>query len=307
MNGVIVRIFATRALRNVGYGWLTVALALLLERRGYTSQLVGALFTIGLIAGAAYAASTSRWVRRFDRRTTLVIASLLMALSGVCLWFPHGYVPTLVAMLLGTVGLGTQEVGPFTSLEQTLIADASGSKAGSVFGYYNVIGLFAVAGGAAIPIVAPAETAPLGYAAIALLQAALYMTMPHVPTPAPRAEAPIAAHVPRAVERLTAFFAVDAFGGGIIVQTFLAYWFTVRFHPSAEVLGALFFVANTVAAASLLFAAPLARRVGPVHAMVYTHLPSNIILGFIPLIPSFEWAAALLIFRFTFSQMDTPV
>ncbi|MGH7661413.1 MAG: hypothetical protein ACRENA_10940, partial [Vulcanimicrobiaceae bacterium] len=83
-SGVIVRIFATRALRNVGYGWLTVALALLLERRGYTSQLVGALFTVGLAAGAVYAASTSRWVRRFDRRTTLVIASLLMALSGVC-------------------------------------------------------------------------------------------------------------------------------------------------------------------------------------------------------------------------------
>src|SRR5690349_19914212 len=134
---VIVRIFATRALRNAGYGWLTVALALLLEQRGYTSQLVGALFTIGLVAGAAYTASTSRWVRRFDRRTTLVIASILMAASGILLWFPYGYVPTLVAMLLGTVGLGTQEVGPFTSLEQTLIADAAGTKAGTAFGYYN--------------------------------------------------------------------------------------------------------------------------------------------------------------------------
>src|SRR5579872_4610095 len=96
---VIVRIFATRALRNMGYGWLTVALALLLEQRGYSSQLVGGLFTIGLIAGAIYAASTSRWVRRFDRRATLVIASVLMAASGVLLWFPNGYTPTIAAML----------------------------------------------------------------------------------------------------------------------------------------------------------------------------------------------------------------
>src|SRR5579875_3774155 len=148
MNGVVARIFATRALRNAGYGWLTVAL--LLEQRGYTSQLVGALFTIGLIAGAGYAASTPRWVRRFDRRTTLVVASLLMAASGSLLWFPRGYAPTLAAMLLGTVGLGTQEVGPFSSLEQTLIADAAGSKAATVFGYYNLVGSFAIAIGAAI-------------------------------------------------------------------------------------------------------------------------------------------------------------
>ena len=131
--------------------------------------------------------------------------------------------------------------------------------------------------------------------------------MPHVPTPPPRAEAPIAAHVPRAVERLAIFFAVDAFGGGIIVQSFMAYWFTVRFHVDGQLLGILFFVANTVAAVSLLFAAPLARRIGPVRTMVFTHLPSNVLLGLIPLIPNFEWAAALLIARFALSQMDVPV
>ncbi len=306
MNGVVARIFATRALRNAGYGWLTVALALLLEQRGYTSQLVGALFTIGLIAGAGYAASTPRWVRRFDRRTTLVVASLLMAASGSLLWFPRGYAPTLAAMLLGTVGLGTQEVGPFSSLEQTLIADAAGSKAATVFGYYNLVGSFAIAIGAAMPAVLPADAAPLGYAAIALVLAGLYATMPHVPTP-PREKAPIASHVPRAVERLAVLFAVDAFGGGIIVQSFMAYWFSVRFHAPGTLLGELFFAANTIAAISLLFAAPLARRIGPVRTMVFTHLPSNVLLAVIPLVPSFEWAATILVARFALSQMDVPV
>lgn len=307
MNGVIVRILATRALRNIGYGWLTVALALLLEHRGYTSQLVGALFTIGLIAGAIYAASTSRWVRRFDRRATLVVASLLMAASGVLLWFPQGYVATLAAMLLGTVGLGTQEVGPFSSLEQTLVADAAEGQAATIFGYYNIVGLFAVAVGAAMPALAPAEAAPLGYAAIALALAAIYASMPAVSAPSQTTKTPIAAHVPRAVERLAVLFAVDAFGGGIIVQSFMAYWFTVRYHADGHMLGIVFFIANTVAAASLLFAAPLARRIGPVRAMVFTHLPSNVLLAAIPLAPTFEWAAAILIARFALSQMDVPV
>ena len=302
----IAFIFATRALRNVAYGWLTVAFALILEARGYSAQTIGLILTLALGAGAVYVASTGRWVRRFDRRITLIVAALLMAVSGALIAAGSDGL-TFVAVLLGTIGAGTQEVGPFSSLEQTLIADVAGTRAPAYFGHYNLIGAIAIALGAAIPTAIVPVAAPFGYSAIALLMALLYALMPHVPVPEPSLEKPLAAHVPRAVERLAFLFAVDAFGGGIIVQSFMVYWFAIRFHADAQVLGMLFFAVNIVAAVSLLFAAPLARRIGPVRTMVYTHLPSNLLLIAIPLMPTFEIAGAVLLVRFALSQIDVPV
>ena len=304
---MIARVFVTRALRNIGYGWLAVALALILRDRGYSAQSIGLLLTLALGAGAVYAAATGKLVRRFDRRLTLVFASLVLALSGVLLATQSAFVPMIVTMLLGTVGAGTQEVGPFASLEQTLIADAGGKKAATFFGHYNLIGAFAIAFGAAIPSIAPPLVATWGYVAIGLLLAALYASLPTTSEPAHESEKHVSPNVPRAVERLAALFAFDAFGGGIIVQSFMVYWFAVRFDADATVLGVLFFAVNVISAFSLLSAAPLARRIGPVRAMVYTHLPSNALLVAIPFMPSFELAAIVLLLRFALSQIDVPV
>jgi MFS family permease len=277
-----------------------------LRDRGYSAQSIGLFLTLALGAGAAYAAATGKLVRRFDRRSTLVISAVVMVLSGVLLATQSALLPTIVAMLLGVVGTGTQEVGPFASLEQTLIADAGAGKAPAFFGHYNLIGAFAIAFGAAIPSVVAPFFATWGYAAIGALLAMLYASLP-APALPPREAKTVSTHVPRAVERLAALFAVDAFGGGIIVQGFMVYWFAVRFNADARVLGPLFFAVNVVAAISLLVAAPLARRIGPIRAMVYTHLPSNALLIIIPFMPSFELAAIVLLLRFALSQIDVPV
>ena len=294
-------------MRNIGYGWLAVALALILRDRGYPAQSVGLLLTLALGAGAVYAAATGKLVRRFERRTTLVVASLVMSVSGVLLATQPALVPTIVAMLLGTVSAGTQEVGPFASLEQTLVADAGGKRAPALFGHYNLVGAFAIAFGAAIPSLAPPIFGAWGYAVTGVLLAVLYGSLPAIKAPSHAPESSVPAHVPRAVERLAVLFAVDAFGGGIIVQSFMAYWFVVRFNADAKVLGVLFFAVNVLAALSLLCAAPLARRIGPVRAMVYSHLPSNALLVVVPLMPSFELAAIVLLLRFALSQIDIPV
>ena len=294
-------------MRNAGYGWLAVAIALVLRDRGYSAEAIGALLTLALAAGAVYAALSGRLVRNLDRRATLVIASLVMAVSGVLLATQTGIVPTAIAMLLGTIGAGTQEVGPFTSLEQTLIADCGGSKAGTYFGYYNIAGALAIALGAAIPAMAPAAAALWGYAIIAVALACVYATLPAVAAPAHAANQAAFTHVPRAVERLAALFALDAFGGGMIVQSFMVYWFAVRFNAGAAELGVLFFAANLLAACSLIAAAPLAARIGPVRTMVFTHLPSNVLLGVIPLLGDYYVAAGVLLVRFALSQIDVPV
>jgi len=106
------------------------------------------------------------------------------------------------------------------------------------------------------------------------------------------------------VFRLSALFALDSFGGGFIVQSFLAYWFHLRFGVSEAVLGGIFFGANLLSGLSALAAVPLARRIGLVNTMVWTHLPSNVLLMAVPLMPSFGWAVAVLLARHMISQMD---
>jgi predicted MFS family arabinose efflux permease len=108
------------------------------------------------------------------------------------------------------------------------------------------------------------------------------------------------------VGRLSALFALDAFGGGLIVQSLLAFWFHDRFGTPVEVLGAIFFVANILAAVSALAAARIAARIGLINTMVFTHLPSNVLLMLVPLMPTVELAILVLFARFSISQMDVP-
>jgi sugar phosphate permease len=108
------------------------------------------------------------------------------------------------------------------------------------------------------------------------------------------------------VARLSGLFALDAFGGGFTAQSLAAYWFHLRFGIDAGALGPIFFVANLLAGFSALIASRLAARVGLVRTMVWTHLPSNVLLIAIPMMPSFELAVALLFARFSISQMDVP-
>jgi MFS family permease len=264
---------------------------------------------LALISGAAFAALTGKLAHRFGRRRTLVAASVIMAASGVLLADTHDVLATVAGLFLGTVSAGTQEVGPFAALEQTLIADAAGRDATAVFGRYNLVGAFMIAIGAAIPSLVSSTLAPWGYGVSGLVLGMLYATLPEIGAGDEGALATpsISGNVSRAVEKLAALFAVDAFAGGIVVQSFLAYWFVVRFHADSVFLGVLFFSVNTLGALSLLLAAPLARRIGLVRTMVYTHLPSHLLLAAVPLMPNLESAAVVLIARFAISQMDQPV
>ena len=108
------------------------------------------------------------------------------------------------------------------------------------------------------------------------------------------------------VLRLSAFFALDAFAGGLIVQSMMAYWFHVRFGVEAGVIGSIFFGANLLAGISALLAGRLARQIGLINTMVFTHIPSNILLMFVPLMPSLPLAILVLLLRFSISQMDVP-
>jgi sugar phosphate permease len=108
------------------------------------------------------------------------------------------------------------------------------------------------------------------------------------------------------VLKLSALFSLDAFAGGFIMQSIMAYWFYLRFHVEPATLGAIFFGANIFAALSYLAAARVAARIGLIRTMVFTHIPSNILLILVPLMPNLPLAITLLLVRFSISQMDVP-
>jgi MFS family permease len=108
------------------------------------------------------------------------------------------------------------------------------------------------------------------------------------------------------VLKLSGLFALDAFGGGFVLQSIMAYWFSVRFQADPATLGGIFFGANLLAGVSALAAARIARRIGLINTMVFTHAPSNLLLVLVPLMPTLPLAVLVLLLRFAVSQMDVP-
>jgi MFS family permease len=235
----------------------------------------------------------------------------------------------LVAAIIGIISPSGQEVGPFLPIEQAMLArrstDANRTR---VFAWYTLTGtiataLGALAGGALIRLLSPGMSPVDAYRAVVLLYAALGGALALVFWQLPRDGGSVAAAPRRhrggaiaslsgidqsrqVVVKLSALFALDAFGGGFIAQSFAAYWFYLRFGIDPERLGPIFFWANLLAGLSALLAARLAARFGLIRTMVWTHLPSNVLLILIPLMPTLSLAVTLLLVRFSISQMDVP-
>jgi hypothetical protein len=220
------------------------------------------------------------------------------------------------------------EVGPFLAVEQAALSQSiADARRTPTFAWYNLVGYVATATGAlAAGVVAqtlqaggmaPAESyrfIVIGYGVVgAVMAAAFWRVGPSVEPPRGAAtDDGIARRLglgPRSrgiVARLSALFSIDAFGGGFIPQSLMAYWFHLRFGVEPAVLGAIFFGANLLAAVSSLSASRIAARIGLVNTMVFTHLPSNVLLILVPLMPNLPLAVAVLLLRFSLSQMDVP-
>jgi MFS family permease len=298
----MTRILISRASRSLAYGALAVVLAQALASRGLSSAAIGVLITVALLSGAVFSACTGRLVRAFGTHATMVASGAVMVIAAALL---AGNEPALVvACLLGVVSPGAQDVGPFAALEQVaLTRDATAMT--RRLSVYNIVGATAVAIGALFAAVLPYTGVLVLYGAAGAVVAAVAATIPDVRiAPTEPALSPPARF--GVVERLAALFAVDAFAGGFVVQAFVAYWFSLRFGVGPEVVGPLLFAANLLAAGSYLLADRVASRIGLLNTMVFTHLPSNVLLCIIPFMPTFPAAAAVLLARFALSQMDVP-
>lgn len=305
------RVIAARAIRNAAYGSLAVVFGVILAGRGLSPAFVGLLITLALVSGAAATVATGPAVERVGRRATLVGGALLMTLAGALFALSVHPALLVVAVLLGTISPGGQEVGPFGALEQEAIADTTG-LATRRFAWYNVFGTLAAAVGALAAAVLPSAAIAWGYSVAGIALATIYAGFPERSLASAVTPAEQAAATPRArrgfgnIERLASLYALDAFAGGFVVQSFIAYWLFVRFGVGATAIGTLFFVTNILNAISYLVAARLADRFGLLATMVGSHLLSNLALLAIPLMPSYLLAAAALGVRAALSQMDVP-
>jgi MFS family permease len=301
VRDVTVRVLISRAFRSLAYGALAVVFAAALASRGLSPLAIGAVITVALLAGALTSAFTGRLVRRFGTHVTMSASGIAMTVAAALL---AGNDPAIVmACLLGVVSPGAQDVGPFAAIEQVALATDRVATTRRLF-WYNVVSATAVAVGALVAAVLPYAGVLVLYGVAGAVVAAVAWGLPQTPLQS----APPLGPRPRlgSAERLAALFAVDAFAGGFVVQAFIAYWLTLRFGVGPQTIGPLLFGANLLAAVSYLLADRVAARVGLLNTMVFTHLPSNVLLVLVPFMPTFGLAAAVLLARFALSQMDVP-
>jgi len=320
-------LFAARALRTFAFGWLSVVLALYLARRGLPPTWIGGVFTATMVEDAILTIPLSALVRRLGPGRILIGSAPLMTVGGVLLAVADDPRLLVAGAVLGTLSPNGQDAGPFSPLEQALLPKTV-PKAARIraFGWYNVFGFLPAALGSL------AAGAWLGWARLSGLDdlwayrsmlwvyalagiglASMYTALSRSARKAPPAAEGSLGLGSLGLQRsrgivlqLAALQSLDAFAGGFIMQSLLAYWFHVRFGVGPELLGPLFFGTNLLSALSFLVASRVADRVGLLKTMVFTHLPSNVLLLAIPFMPTFALAALVLLGRHVLSQMDVP-
>jgi MFS family permease len=319
-------LFATRIVRMFSYGLLAVILALYLSATGLSDAEIGLLLTLTLLGDTLISLWITTRADRFGRKKMLLIGAALMIFAGILFAFTRDFYLLLFAATIGVISPSGNEVGPFLAIEQSALAQTlSAEKRTLVFAWYQLAGSLAtafgsLAGGGLSQIMQNGGAAPLSsYRVIILVYAALGMALgvlfnfvsPQVEVHAnenggTKVNLLGLGKSSKTVLRLAALFSVDAFAGGFVVQSIVAYWFHVRYDVNPATLGAIFFGANIFAGISALSAAWIAKRIGLLNTMVFTHVPSNILLILVPLMPNLPLAITMLLLRFSISQMDVP-
>jgi MFS family permease len=321
-------LFLTRVLRMFGYGFLAVVLVLYLAGLGLDALTIGAILTLTLVGDTIISLGLTTSADRIGRRRVLVAGSLLMTGAGI-VFAVTSWVPLLIlAATIGVISPTGNEVGPFLAVEQAALSQATpDARRTPTFAWYNLAGYVATAIGAlsagllsqglqaaSMTPVDSYRAIVVAYAVVGLVMAFVFWQVgTDVEAPvAPPAGDGIARRLGLGrrsrgiVARLSALFALDAFGGGFIPQSLMAYWFHLQYGVAPALLGGIFFGANLLAAVSSLSASRFAARFGLVNTMVFTHLPSNLLLILVPLMPNLQLAIVVLLLRFSLSQMDVP-
>jgi MFS family permease len=322
-------LFVTRFIRLFAYGSLSVVLVFYLVGIGLSKPQTGLLLTLTLVGDTVVSLFLTTRADRIGRRRVLIVGAVLMVAAGLVFASTRNLWLLVLAGTVGVISPSGHEVGPFLSIEQAALSHVVTDRTRTeVFAWYTLAGSLATAFGALVAgtvtrLLQETVAPPGSYRTVVLLYAALGVVLAILFSRLSRAAEATTLGEKKAVRatfaglsgldrsrdvvlKLSALFALDSFGGGFVIQSFAAYWFYLRFGVNPATLGAIFFWANIFAGMSALAASRLASRFGLIRTMVATHLPSNILLILVPLMPTLSLAVLVLLVRFSISQMDVP-
>lgn len=319
-SSVVRRLLLAKGLRAFGDGFVSLLLPLYLLQLGLGALEVGVVATATLLGSGVLTLLVGLQAWRFHTRSLLLGATLLMAGTGAGFALVTDFWPLLVIAFVGTLNPSSGDVSVFLPLEHSVLAGAVADKERTtVFARYSLMGSLLAALGslaAALPAMLESQLHLSGrgsiqamfllYALIGIATALVYRGLPRADVAAAPARTPPLGKSKKIVYTLAALFSLDAFGGGLVVQSMLALWLYQTFSLGVADAANIFFWTGVLTAFSYLVAVRLANRFGLVNTMVFTHLPANLCLVAIPFVPSLAWVIALLFVRSALSQMDVP-
>ena len=317
-------ILGARIVRTFSYGFLSIILAIYLKLVGFNEIAIGLILTATLVNSVIFNLITSSYADKFGRKKMLILYATLMIASAIIFFLTNNYIALIVAALIGTINVTGSEVGAFLSLEQAILPQTVSDmkKRTSIFAIYNTVGTFAMAGGVLVSGLSPILENNYGldkidsmrylfllYAFCSVMVLVIYFLLSSniesqkIPNQKPRN---LSAKSRGIIGKMSSLFAVDAFAGGFVIQSIVSFWFFTKFGADISSLSYVFAAAAILTGLSFLFASKLASKIGLVNTMVFTHIPSNVLLILLAFAPTFYVAILIYLARMGLSQMDVP-
>jgi len=319
-------LLAARIMRTFGYGFLSVIIAIYLRLLGFDNIQIGLLLGSALVNSVIFTLFASFYADRIGRRRLLIIYASLMSVSGLIFTITDNYFLLILAAFIGTMNVTGSETGAFLTIEQATLPQTIRNKQmmNTAFALYNMVGTFSMSVGillSGLPSLLQEQFYGLSqiesikglfilYTLLGLFVIIIYIMLSRdieVKQEAKRTiKQTLSPRSKQIVAKLSTLFAIDSFAGGFVIQSVISLWFFTRFGADLAALSYIFSAANVITALSYIAAAKIADRIGLVNTMVFTHLPSNILLILVAFAPSLQLAVILYLIRMTMSQMDVP-
>jgi MFS family permease len=319
-------LLCARIVRTFAYGFLSVILAIYLKLIGFDDILIGIILSVTLINSIIFTLFASFYADRIGRRNTLLLYTIMMSISGIIFFVTENPLALIIAALLGTLNITGSETSAFLSIEQSILPQTikDNRKRNTLFGFYNMAGTFAMGAGiliANLPIIIENELEFdqiyaikllfLFYSLLGILVLGIYLKLSSaIEIKKEKTSTPIAEILTpkskKIVTKLSGLFAIDSFAGGFAIQSIVSFWFFTKFDIDLSILSYIFSIGSVLTAFSYIIAAKIADKIGLINTMVFTHIPSNILLILLAFAPTLEMAIVFYMIRMALSQMDVP-
>jgi MFS family permease len=320
-------IIVARIVRAFAYGFLSVVLAIYLKLIGFNDLFIGLILTSTLLNSVVFTLVASFYGDRIGRRKMLIAYAALMPISGAIFFATSNYIALITAAFIGTINVTGTETGAFLSIEQAILPQTikDAKKRNTVYALYNMVGTFAMSAGilaSGLPSILEHEYGLnqidsirllfVLYSSLGLGVLGIYFSLSkkieveegnNIPKPLKQSLSPKSKEV---VGKLSCLFAIDSFAGGFVIQSIVSFWFFTKFEADLTILSYIFSIAGVLTAFSFIVAAKIADKVGLINTMVFTHIPSNILLIVVAFAPTLPIAVIFYLARMALSQMDVP-